>query len=77
MGGVGKVLSPITSILGGGDTRGSVTPPPAQPAPAEAPVPMSDDESSRKARKRAVATAQARSGRASTILTDFSGDKLG
>lgn len=54
-----------------------VTPIPKAPPPAEAPVPMSDDEQTRKARKRAVQAAQARSGRASTVLTDAAGDKLG
>lgn len=49
---------------------------PAVPPPA--PMPTVGDEAVQRARKNAVAAAQQRGGRASTILTDTAnGDKLG
>jgi hypothetical protein len=52
---------------------------PAAPPPAAPPavMPVIDDEAVRKARTKAVAAAQQRGGRASTILTDDPKDKLG
>jgi hypothetical protein len=40
-------------------------------------MPLPDDEEARRAKKRSIAVQQQRSGRASTILTDPTGDKLG
>lgn len=62
------------SIMGGAKPA-PVTPIPPPPEPA--PMPVKDDDAAKRARKRTVAKAQGRSGRASTVLTDFSGDKLG
>lgn len=72
MGGVVKaVTSPFASVLGFGEK------PPSLPKPVVAPTP--DDEAIRRARRRAIETASARSGRASTVLSDYtsSGEKLG
>lgn len=74
-GAVEKVLKPVTSIFGGEQKPAPAPPPPAEVE--EAPVPMADDEENRKAARRRVAAMKSRSGRASTILTDAGGGKLG
>jgi hypothetical protein len=51
--------------------------PSAPPVAPPAPMPAMNDEEMRKARQRQIAAAQARGGRASTILTDEKSDKLG
>ena len=57
----------------------SAPPPPPPPEPVT--MPEADDEAVRKAKRRKLAEIQARSGRASTILTDNGGaapsEKLG
>lgn len=50
------------------------TPPPIAPP---AVMPVIGDEAVAKAKKNAIASAQQRGGRASTILTDATDDKLG
>jgi hypothetical protein len=49
--------------------------PPAIKPPA--PMPVQDDAAIQEAKKKKQAAAQKSSGRQSTILTDFSSDKLG
>lgn len=53
--------------------------PKAPVVPPPAPMPTPDDEASRMAKRKAMAAAQSRSGRQSTILTDFgqAKDKFG
>jgi len=52
-------------------------PPPPPPPPPPVVMPLPDDEEAQRAKKRSIAAQQQRSGRASTILTDPTGDKLG
>ncbi len=71
---VKKIISPITSILGGAKTPA----PPVIEAPTPAPVPEADDEQAKKNQRRRMSEISARSGRASTIMSNnYSGDKLG
>ena len=63
------------TLLAGGSalaSRGSRPSPPAPlPPPPPPPVmPVPDDEAAKRARRRQIATAQNRSGRQSTLLTD-------
>ncbi len=77
MSGIGKtvtnLLSPITSLFGGGE-------PAAAPAPAPSvtpPTPMPDEKMKSQAKRRSIVEQRARQGRASTILSDTSNDALG
>lgn len=67
----------VSSVLGGGGKGGGEAPAiPAPKEPAVAPVP--DDDAARRAERRRLAEIRARSGRASTILSNIAdGDKLG
>lgn len=50
------------------------------PIPAPAPMPTPDDQASQAAKRKSMAAAQTRTGRSSTILTDYgnsSGGKFG
>jgi hypothetical protein len=64
----------MSGLFGGGK---SAPPPPPPVAPAPAVIPTIDSSEVDKARKRAVREAQERGGRASTILTSKTDDKLG
>ena len=66
MGGVAKVFG---SLFGGGAPKAPAPLPPLPPPPV---MPVPDDEAARRARRRQIATAQNRSGRQSTLLTDQS-----
>lgn len=67
MSGLKSIISPITSILGLTAKKQEVESP--------AVMPDSDDEAVKAARRRQIAEVQARSGRASTILSQT--DQLG
>jgi hypothetical protein len=68
-----KVLSPIagvvSGVLGGGKPKETPAPPPPA-APATMPDPEMDDAAVKAAKKRKLTEVAARSGRASTILSD-------
>lgn len=51
--------------------------PSAPPIPPPTPMPMANDEQMLRAKRNAIAAAQQRGGRASTILTEDKGEKLG
>lgn len=80
MGGMTKMLDPITNLIGGlfggGAEKEAPTPPPVAPPPV---MPVPDDAAVQAAKRRSIAMQLQRRGRQSTILTDpvTGGDGLG
>lgn len=74
------VSVPIIAAVGGALVSSMLAPDaPSAPPPLPAPpvMPTVDDKAAEEARRRSILAQQARSGRASTILSDDSGDALG
>ena len=74
---VGSLLGSVGGLISGGMSKS-----PAAPAPLPAPkppetMPSPDDDAVRRARQRQAAAIQQRSGRASTLLTELTREKLG
>lgn len=70
----GSLLSGVVSkMMSGGDDKGSSAP--AVAAPSVMPNP--DDAAAQAARRKSISDQMARRGRASTILSDTSSEKLG
>ncbi len=85
MSGIFETLNPFRSghfgdIFGLFDEpqKVDINPPPTVPElPEDEPMPVSDDEDVKRARRRAIARRQSQGGRTSTILTSGSGTGLG
>ena len=77
-----SAASAIGSLLGGAGSLFSSVKKPDKPAPLPVPkeptvMPVADDEASKRARARQLSAVRQRSGRESTILSDFGSEKLG
>ena len=72
------LLTTVGGLITGGGMKEKTAPPPAPPAPKPPePRPSPDDDAVRRARQRQAAAVQQRSGRASTLLTELTREKLG
>ena len=67
-------MKAVSGLMGGGDTPSIITPPPVLPPPA---MPTPNDDATKKAKRRSLASQYARKGRQSTIMSDAVSETLG